>query len=63
MRREIEAQKEVYRLQIQNMAEIEVQASPVRAKPKAAQQEALSLIGRHRVPVVKTDGSPTIKTA
>ena len=39
LRREIEAQKELYRLQIQNMAEIEVQASPVREKTKATRKK------------------------
>ena len=39
LRREIEAQKELYRLQIQNMTEIEVQASPVRAKTRATRKK------------------------
>ena len=39
LRREIEAQKELYRLQIQNMAEIEAQASPVREKTKATRKK------------------------
>ena len=39
LRREIEAQKELYRLQIQNMTEIEVQASPAREKTKATRKK------------------------
>ncbi len=39
LRREIEAQKELYRLQIQNMTEIEVQASPVREKTKTTRKK------------------------
>ena len=39
LRREIEAQKELYRLQIQNMTEIEAQASPVREKTKSTRRK------------------------
>ena len=39
LRREIEAQKELYRLQIQSMAEIETQASPSCAKSNAAKRK------------------------
>ena len=39
LRREIEAQKELYRLQIQNMTEIEAQAPPVREKTKSTRRK------------------------
>jgi len=39
LRREIEAQKELYRLQIQNMAEIETQASPSCVKSNTAKKK------------------------
>jgi predicted nuclease of restriction endonuclease-like (RecB) superfamily len=39
LRREIEAQKELYRLQIQSMAEIETQASPSCVKSNAAKKK------------------------
>ena len=39
LRREIEAQKELYLLQIHNMTEIEAQASPVREKTKSTRRK------------------------
>ena len=39
LRREIEAQKELYRIQIQNMTEIEAQAPPVREKTKSTRRK------------------------
>ena len=41
LRREIEAQKELYRLQIQNMAEVEVQVSSVHAKARATRKKKM----------------------
>ena len=39
LRREIESQKELYRLQMQSMTEIETQASPFCVKPNAAKKK------------------------
>ena len=41
LRREIEAQKELYRLQIQNMAEVEAQVSSVHAKISASRKKKM----------------------